>query len=188
MKKNFLIALTCGILFLGVVGCGTNIDTDNINKPNINEENLYNNEKTENKYVEDNVINKFFENFKATSNYELTNITKGNIKTKYFAYINGQYCEFRNYTNSSSNNFEIIYGGNESIDVEKIVAVYNDVIKTLDSTISDTDISNMIMEHIKNSSNSFNINNNITVKYYPIVELSYGKSNCRIEITTTVYN
>ena len=160
----------------------TNNETQTVNEP-------INNEVKEIEYAEDNLINKFITDFKSSSSYELTDIEKGNINTKYFAYINGQYCEFLNSTESLANCFNItIYGGNEEEDINKIINVYKEVIKTLDSSISESYINDSIIEHIKSPSNSFKINDSISVKLYPIVELSYGKSKCRIEITTTIYN
>lgn len=148
-----------------------------------------NEEVNENKYAEDDLINEFIRNFKSTSSYELTDIEKGNIRTKYFAHINEQYCEFLNSTESLANCFNItIYGGNEEEDINKIISVYKELIKTLDSTISETYINDAIMECIKHPSNNYKINDSINIKLYPIVELSYGKSNCRIEIATTIYN
>lgn len=171
---------------------GKNTDTNNYNQVSseIQTVNTDKNEEIiENEYAEDDLINKFIKDFEDTSSYEITDIKKGNIRTKYFAYINGQYCEFLNSTENTANCFNItIYGGNEEEDINKIVNVYKEVIKTLDSTISETYINDTIMEHIKDPSNSYNINDSINVKLYPITELSYGKSDCRIEISTTIYN
>ena len=164
-------------------------DTNNKKEETETSNDIVNEEIRSNEYADDDVINKFISDFKSTSNYELTDIKKGNIRTKYFAYINGQYCEFLNAIESQANYFQIIiYGGNKTEDIDKIVSVYKEVIKTLDSTISETHINNTMEEHIKNPANSYNINDNITVKFFPIVELSWGKSECRIEITTTIYN
>lgn len=179
------------LLIIVFLFAGTNTENENTNQTNKEIKNVnagINEEIKENEYAEDDLVNKFIKDFKTTSSYELSDIKKGNIRTKYFAYINGQYCEFLNATESLDNCFKItIYGGNENEDVDKIINVYKEVIKTLDSTISETHINDKMMEHIKNPSSSYNINDNITVKLYPIVELSYGKSDCRIEITT-IYN
>lgn len=191
-KKWWLWAIVI-LLIIIILYNITNIEEDNINQNN-NEKNINAStneeiEVQENEYAEDDIVNSFIKDFKSTSSYELTDIEKGNIRTKYFANINGQYCEFLNSTKNLANCFAItIYGGNKNEDINKIVNVYKEVIKTLDSTISETDIDNLMMKHIKNPSSSFNITEDITVKLYPIVDLSYGKSDCRIEITTTIYN
>ena len=115
----------------------------------------------------------------------------GNINTKYFVNINGQYCELLNATDNEANYFEIIInGGNEKDDVDKISNVYKEVIKSLDSTITETQINDTIVEYINSNTKltTFSINDKINVTYYPCIEMSYGNSDCRIEITTTVYN
>ena len=87
--------------------------------------------------------------------------------------------------------FEIIInGGNQKDDVDKIVNVYKEVIKTLDSTIMESQINDTVSTYIssQNVSTTFNISDTITVTFYPSVSLSYGNSDCRIEITTTNYN
>lgn len=171
----------------------TNTENNNSNQINNNEiksvSSSVNEEIKENKYVEDDLVNKFIEDFKSTSNYELTDIKNGNIRTKYYAYIDGQYCEFLNATENLANYFKItIYGGNQKEDINKIINVYKEVIKTLDPTIPETSINDTVMEHIQNQSSSYNLSDSIYVTVYPIIELSYGKSNCRIEISTTLYN
>ena len=176
---------------------GMEIQNEEKNNSNDNLENsndlnaVINQEDIINEYVDDTVVNNFIKNFKAISNYELTDIRKGNIRTKYFVNINGQYCQLLNAINEEANCFEIIIdGGNQENDVDKIVNVYKEVIKSLDSTITETQINDTIYKYItaKTTSTTFNINDKITVLFYPSVSLSYGNTDCRIEIITTIYN
>ena len=176
---------------------GMEIQNEEKNNSNDNLENsndlnaVINQEDIINEYVDDTVVNNFIKNFKAISNYELTDIRKGNIRTKYFVNINGQYCQLLNAINEEANCFEIIIdGGNQENDVDKIVNVYKEVIKSLDSTITETQINDTIYKYItaKTTSTTFNINDKITVHFYPSVSLSYGNTDCRIEIITTIYN
>ena len=193
MWKKWWFWVVVVLIFSLLSFIGTD-ETDN-KKENTNSNNNQNNaeivnpEEKENEYAEDNIVNEFIKQFKTTSNYELTDIEKGNIRTKYFAHINGQSCELLNATGTTANYFQItIYGGNNDGDIDKIIKVYEEVIKTLDPTISKTQIDSTMSEHRKNPATSYNISDSITVKLYPIVELSWGKSDCRIEITTTLYN
>lgn len=185
------------ILLLIIMGfTGTDVENEEINNSNKLEElnvpsTVVEQEEQEEKYADDIVINNFIRDFKTISNYELTNIQKGNIRTKYSVDINGQYCQLLNATDNQANYFEIIInGGNKKDDVNKIVNIYKEVVKALDSTIEESQINDTISTHINSKSTltTFNINDKITVKYYPSVSLSYGNSDCRIEITTTIYN
>lgn len=180
-----------GIILLIFILCNVNQNTsDDIEKNN--DLNLSNEIKEENiKYADDEVINEFITQFKKISNYELTNIERGNIRTKYFVNINGQYCQLLNATDSSAEYFEIIiYGGNKEDDVDKIAKVYKEIIKTLDSRITDNEIDSTIINNINSraTTTSFEINDDIKVFFSPSVSLSWGMTDCEIEIKTTIYN
>ena len=136
---------------------GTN-NSNNIKNTNISNSTI-NQEQKDKKYAEDTIINNFIKNFKTVSNYNLNDIRKGNIRTKYFVNINGQYCQLLNAIDSEANYFEIIInGGNQKDDIDKTVPT------------------------------TFSISDKIIVKFYPSVSLSKESSDCRIEITTTIYN
>lgn len=194
-KWWFWVAIILLLIILSFIG--TDVQNQEMNNSNNNLENLNvsniitNQEEKANEYADDIVINNFIRDFKTVSNYEVTNVQKGNIRTKYFVNINGQYCQLLNATDSEANYFEIIInGGNQKDDVDKIVNVYKEVIKTLDSTIMESQINDTVSTYIssQNVSTTFNISDTITVTFYPSVSLSYGNSDCRIEITTTNYN
>ena len=168
---------------------GTN-NSNNIKNTNISNSTI-NQEQKDKKYADDTIINNFIKNFKTVSNYNLNDIRKGNIRTKYFVNINGQYCQLLNAIDSEANYFEIIInGGNQKDDIDKTVVVYKEVIKSLDSTITDTKINDTISTYINNKTvpTTFSISDKIIVKFYPSVSLSKESSDCRIEITTTIYN
>lgn len=194
-KWWFWVAIILLLIILSFIG--TDVQNQEMNNSNNNLENLNvsniitNQEEKANEYADDIVINNFIRDFKTVSNYEVTNVQKGNIRTKYFVNINGQYCQLLNATDSEANYFEIIInGGNQKDDVDKIVNVYKEVIKTLDSTIMESQINDTVSTYIssQNVSTTFNISDTITVTFYPSVSLSYGNSDCRIEITTANYN
>lgn len=197
-KKNWgkwwfwiaIILLLIILLFIGTDAQNEEMNNGN-NLENLNISNIATNQKEKNsEYADDIVINNFIRDFKTVSSYELTNVQKGNIRTKYFVNINGQYCQLLNATDSEANYFEIIInGGKQKDDVDKIIDVYKEVIKTLDSTIMESQIDDTVSTYIssQNVSTTFNINDKIIVKFYPSISLSYGNSDCRIEITTN-YN
>lgn len=198
-KKNWgkwwfwiaIILLLIILLFIGTDAQNEEMNNGN-NLENLNISNIATNQKEKNsEYADDIVISNFIRDFKTVSSYELTNVQKGNIRTKYFVNINGQYCQLLNATDSEANYFEIIInGGKQKDDVDKIIDVYKEVIKTLDSTIMESQIDDTVSTYIssQNVSTTFNINDKIIVKFYPSISLSYGNSDCRIEITTTNYN
>lgn len=188
-KRNKIII--SGVVGLTLIGMIFGEDTKKESKAKTINDKKNTVEKTQvNKYAEDDIVNQFVTDFKTTSNYELTNIKKGNIKTKYFVYINNQYCELLNATNQANYFSIIIHGGNHTDDVDKIVNVYKDIIKTLDKSITENQINETISTYIKSDTNTraFTIGEKISVSFYPIKSLSYGDTNCRIEITTTKYN
>ena len=189
---TIIIVILIIVSFFGIELQNEEKNNSNDNLKNPNDLNIViNQEDINNEYVDDTVVNNFIKNFKAVSNYELTDIQKGNIRTKYFVNINGQYCQLLNAINAETNYFEIIINGeNQENDIDKIVNVYKEVIKSLDSTITAAQINDTISKYItaKTTSTTFNINDKITVNFYPSVSLSYGNTDCSIEIITTIYN
>lgn len=186
--KNILLILLCCSSIINLSGC------KNIQDSKINDDKKITTENTQtqmNEYAEDDIVNTFIKDFKAASSYELTNIKKGNIKTKYFVHINNQYCELINATDNQANYFSItINGGNQDNDVDKIINIYREVIKSLDSSITDDMLNETISTYMtsSNEKKEFSINDKISVTFFPIKKLSYGNTDCRIEIITTKYN
>ena len=150
-----------------------------------------NSKPVENTYASDDVVNRFINEFNKYSDFEMSNITKGNIRTKFFAYANDCYIEMINANTASAKCFSIsINGGKETDDRTKMLEVAADVIKVLDSSIADDKIAQTItyLEGEKYMVSDYKITEDVLVEtYVPIVELSYGKSDCRIDIISYDY-
>ena len=143
-------------------------------------------------YAEDSVVNCFIAEFNNNAGYDFSDIRKGNIKTKYYAYANNCYVEILNANDAYAKFFSVsINGGKETSDRDRMFAVFKQVVKTLDSSITDAQI-NSAIEYLKSQQymvSDYKISNSVTVETYkPIVELSYGKSDCRIDVTSSNYN
>lgn len=188
-KKKIIIIATMWILFLVIAYTNPSEKTQNTELNNKNSQNQIETINEE-KLADDLVVNEFIKSFKNNSTMELTDIEKGNISTKYFVHINGKYTELLNATNQSANYFHIVINGNGNTkeEIENITKVYKEIVKVLDSTISDEKINETIEEHIKpeEATRDFEINENISVKYYPLSGV--GGHDCRIEIDTKKYN
>ena len=143
-------------------------------------------------YAEDSVVNRFIAEFNNNVGYDFSDIRKGNIKTKYYAYANNCYVEILNANDAYAECFSVsINGGKETSDRDRMFAVFKQVVKTLDSSITDAQI-NSAIEYLKSQQymvSDYKISNSVTVETYkPIVELSYGKSDCRIDVISSNYN
>ena len=165
-----------------------------------NSENVSENQQTQNEtehtaqheafsYADDEVINRFISAFNNTAKYEMDNIKKGNIKTKYFASANNCYIEIINVNDAYADCFSIkINGGQEIADRDRMFDVFAETLKVLDPLLTDNTISEAV-EHLKSEQymvNDYKISDTVTVEnYVPIVELSYGKSSCRIDVISS---
>lgn len=169
-----------------ITGC-TNKNSNNIfeTQSHIDDELNTDSKIDDKKYVDDEVINKYITVYNSFSTSQISEIKKGNIRTKYSGMISGYLIEMINANETIAGYFGItINGGNTETDLDNIISIYRDSIKTIDSTISDNTIEETIQK-IKNSSvmiSEYDITENIKINYFPISELSYGKSKCIIEI------
>lgn len=136
-------------------------------------------------YATDDVVNRFISEFNTNSFYEITNISKGNIRTKFFGYANGRYLEMINANSANAKAFCLtINGGQEDTDKQSMYEVFKEAVKILDpsitegminTTLTEFDTKNVLIE-------KYMIGDNICVTYVPTKELSYGKNSCRIDI------
>ncbi|MBQ6818015.1 MAG: hypothetical protein IJP35_00200 [Clostridia bacterium] len=196
--QKVLIFVLAMVLIFSCVGCGT-IDENDIsssddqyNSDTLSKENsVDNSDDNETVYASDKLVNRFINEFNDYSNFEMGEITKGNIRTKFFAYANDCYIEMINANDATAECFSIsINGGKEITERDKMFKVATDVIKVLDPTIDDSKIIQVItyLESEEYMVSDYKITDNVIVKtYVPIVELSYGKSDCRIDIISNDY-
>lgn len=141
-------------------------------------------------YAEDKVVNKFITEFNSNSSFEITDISKGNIRTKYFGYANGRYLEMINANDAAAEAFCVtINGGQEENDKQLMYETFKEVIKTLDPSITDDTIDSTLTEFDERDVmiEGYAISDSITVTYVPTKEQSYGKNSCRIDISASNY-
>ena len=142
-------------------------------------------------YAEDDVVNRFISEFNGKTKYKMTDISKGNIRTKFFAYANDCYIEMINANDAAAECFSVkINGGQEIADRDRMFEVFAETLKVLDSTITE-DIITKTVDYLKSEQymvSDYIISDTVTVEtYVPIVELSYGKNSCRIDVISSDY-
>lgn len=205
-RKIYCVALVCSLL---LVGCGSeNIETK--------ENRIESTEKVtdaveseteavevsteevveEVRYADDDIVNQFIIDFSDSAGYELKDIQKGNIKTKYFCYANDIYVELLNATDNVAGTFNISYSFSSQTpefrdltDDEKyellteclqtLGATDEEIVKTIDDLTVNNEGDYMI--------EGYEVNSSITVTYCPTKELSSGKSIGHIEIASSTY-
>ena len=141
-------------------------------------------------YAEDEVVNRFITEFNSNSIYEITDISKGNIRTKYFGYANGRYLEMINANGTGAEAFSLtINGGQEANDKQTMYEVFREAVKILEPSITDKMIDTALAEFDNKDVliEGYALGNSITITYVPTKELSYGKTSCRIDILASNY-
>ena len=142
-------------------------------------------------YAEDAVVNRFISEFNEKTKYEMTDILKGNIRTKFFAYANDCYIEMINAYGAAAECFSIsINGGKEISDRDKMFDVFAETIKVLDPSVTEEKIAEVV-NYLKTEQymvSAYVVSDKVIVQtYVPIVELSYGKSSCGIDVISGDY-
>lgn len=141
-------------------------------------------------YAKDDVVNRFITEFNSMSSMEITDISQGNIHTKYFGYANGRYLEMINANDAVAESFCLtINGGQEPVDKQAMYEVFREAVKILDPTITDEMIDSALTEFdTKNVLiEGYVIGDNMIITYVPTKELSYGKNSCKIDIYAPNY-
>lgn len=135
-------------------------------------------------YADDIIVNKFISEYNSISESGFTEIKQGNIKTKYFAYSHGYYCELLN-SNASGKICVTINETNENASdgVGGMRNIFRDVIKAIDKTIVDEEIYNcfdsLLLDGYLKSGISLG---DAIITFCPDKELSNGYSRGHIEI------
>ena len=142
-------------------------------------------------YAEDDVVNRFISEFNEKTAYEMTDISKGNIRTKFFAYANDCYIEMINANDATAEYFSVsINGGKEISEKDKMFDVFAETIKVLDPSVTEEKVAEVV-NYLKAEQymvRNYVVSDKVTVEtYVPIVELSYGKSDCRIDVISGDY-
>ena len=142
-------------------------------------------------YAEDEVVNRFISEFNEKTKYEMTDISIGNIRTKFFVYANNCYIEMINANDAAAECFSIsINGGKEISERDEMFDVFAETIKVLDPSVTEEKITEVV-NYLKAEQymvSAYVVSDKVTVEtYVPIVELSYGKSDCRIDVISSDY-
>ena len=138
-------------------------------------------------YAKDELINKFINEYNAIAKYQMQDISKGNIRTKYHCSANDCWIEIINATGAAAEAFTIsINAGNSDGAEEKAFAVFADMAKVLDSELTDVQINNSILT-LENGEKC-TLSDDFTIEYSPSAEVSWGKTDCKITITSKNYN
>ena len=96
-------------------------------------------------YAEDAIVNRFITEFNEKTKYEMTDISKGNIRTKFFAYANDCYVEMINANDAAAECSSIsINGGKETSERDKMFEVFAETIKILDPSVTEEKIAEVV--------------------------------------------
>ena len=143
-------------------------------------------------YSEDAKVNQFITEYNEVTRYEMSDFSKGNIKSKMFGHSNDCYVEMLNPASTSGYSFiVIINGGNNEEITGKMIEVFPDFIHTFDSSISDEQIEQAISDFENEPSlrRDYKLGDDLTINYYPLVFRDDGTwlSSSRIEISSLTY-
>lgn len=133
--------------------------------------------------AEDEIVNKFINEYNNVSSHQMTGVSKGNIRTKYFANSEGCYIEMLNATDMTAGVFEVTINGKEG-EEDKIFKVFQNSAKVLDASLTDEQIDTAINELSKSEFMQTDyVLGKLVIDYYPYNEVSYS---CRIGIDATI--
>lgn len=141
-------------------------------------------------FADDAVVNRFITEFNNMYDDDITNISQGNTRTRYFGYIRNTRIEMNNATDAAADAFRIsVYGGQEESDRNEMFDAFREIIKVLEPSLNADDVENAINELISNDVMTENdpLGNTLYIDYVPIKKVSYGKTDCRIDIDALEY-
>ena len=187
-----------GIIFITVMllgGCAikngqkkssdVNVDTTTVNVDETTEssKNESSVEKKTTKFADDKVVNDFINNYNDISNSPLENIKKGNIKIKYSATSYGYYLELLHANDTDKINVTINQTNeNSASGVAGMKEVFHDIIKSIESSLSDDEIDNYFDNLMSNEIKTcFNLGT-LKIEYIPDNELINGYSRGHIKV------
>lgn len=139
---------------------------------------------------DDELVRKFIREYNALPGICITNVERGNIRTKSHGSSNGCWVEIINANDAAAEAFCVsINGGNDEDSESRMFSVFKPAVKILDPTLEDEDIDAAITELTESTSiiENYVLGDNITLTYVPSREVSYGKTKCRIDISAKNY-
>lgn len=182
--KRIKCTILCWAMGLLLIGCG---DSSSNNGQNANTEAhtiIEENELNSVVYAEDDVVNEFIIHYNELSEEDFTDIRKGNIRTKYYAFSYGYYCELLNSNVTNKINVSISQTNDTAeAGVAGMRDIFRDVVKTIDSSLIDDEIyacfDQLIAEgHLKEGVEL----GSTTIMFAPDVQLSGGYTRGHISI------
>ncbi len=187
--KKVLILLFIAMTFI-LCSCGSPQKAEeNSVEPSKTEDTVVEVEEQQIEYAKDEVINHFISAFNEKSNYEITDIKQGNIRTKFYGKANGVGLEMINVDNYGDKWLSVsISGGKTPETIQAMFDVFSEVIKTVDNTMTEEEITSAVqsVQSITYLVENYEIGQNILITYVPSKELSYGPSDARIDMK--IYN
>ena len=189
MKRKIIYALLITMLVLNLIACGNKeneLSDSSSSTEVVQTEEVTENEKIENTsyggefgFVEDSVVNRFITEYNDLSSSPISEISEGNIDTKYFGVSYNCYLEMINANDAAAAAFSLtINGGQDEKTVEEIFNVFRVALKVFKPEMTDDEIE-VAVNDLKN--NQFT-DDTLDCSYFSIKELSYGKTECRIDI------
>lgn len=185
-KLNFLLGI---VLMLSLSACSSpnnQSETDSNTTPQTEEdksETVEESVEEEVVYADDKVVNQFIVEYNAITQSEFTDIKKATIRTKYFAYSYGYYCELLHANNTDKIHVSIHETEGDASTVEGMREIFHDVAKTIDPTLSDEDIYACFDGLVEYGYLKDDVQlGTMTILFSPDKELSYGRSSGHIEV------
>lgn len=175
-----------------LVACGAPLSNDmkeveNIESSIIEENEINVREEVElerNKYADDDVVNQFIIDYNTISGSNFSDIEKGNIRTKYYAFTYGYYCELLNANDTNKINIKI-WETNDNADVGVVGMkdVFHDVAKAIEPSLSDNIIYSFFDDLINQGVQQTSTLSTMEVLFSPDIDLSNGYSRGHIEVS-----
>lgn len=181
-----IITLTaCGSSSTDIIISSKSSDTQ-IQESILTEESRVSEEATEPPIVfaEDIVVNKFIADYNALTNSQFSNISKGNIRTKYFAYSYGYRCELLNAADTKKICITINEtNDNANVGISGMREVFHDVVKTIDLSLTDEEIYKHFDDLIAGETTvSDDVFGTMIITFVPDKELTSGYSRGHIQV------
>ena len=136
----------------------------------------------------DEVINHFIADFNSTYDVQITDIQETN-SFKTYGYIGNVYVQLRDSYDAAANNYNMsIFGGNTDEKTEAMFDAFRKVAKVLDKKLADEQIETAIAtwksgdDIIEDTTLG-----ELTITYVPSVEMSYGRNDSRIDVSSATY-
>ena len=179
-----------GIIFISFIllsACAVKKDVKTTSEASVETKNVpskkeTSSEKTNSKYVDDR-INDFINSYNQHSNSPLENIKKGNINIKYFASSYGYYLELLHANDTDKINVTINQTNeNSESGVAGMKEVFHDIVKSIESSLSDDEINNYFDNLVSNETLTDSKLGSLKIELVPDNELINGYSRGHIKV------